>query len=158
MTNSSKKILRKSDKSALDHLSQWHDNTRYYKNKLISAAAYLNQGGRVSRAQSRGQSRGNSRQTRHGSPSRAQRYYDVGEGMKQCPECMSVFHYSESHSCVYYLQRLIRTIVGDTAYERAHHILDSNINLNSKDAQIELGTMEELMQDYQKSYTMKLER
>ena len=82
----------------------------------------------------------------------------MGEGLKQCPECMCAFHYSESHSCIYYLQRLIRTIVCDTSYERAHHILDSNMNLNSNDALIELGTMEELMQDYQKSYTMKLER
>jgi hypothetical protein len=86
------------------------------------------------------------------------RAYDIGDGMKQCQECQAVYHCAEHHSCIYYLQRLIRTIVGDTAYDRAQHNLESNININQKDVVIELGTMEELQQDYQKSFTNKLER
>ena len=41
----------------------------------------------------------------------------------------------------------MRTIVGDTAFERARSNVDQNINIEDKHLAIELGTMEELMQD-----------
>jgi len=52
-------------------------------------------------------------------PSRKGHSYDVGVGLKQCAECNAVYSSSDVHSCVYYLQRLMRTIVGDTAFVRA---------------------------------------
>ena len=39
--------------------------------------------------------------------------------MKQCVECSATFNYTDAHSCVNYLQRLVRTIVGDAAFDRA---------------------------------------
>ena len=51
------------------------------------------------------------------------------------------------HSCAYYLQRLLRTIVGDLAFERAQKNVDDNIHLDVKVLKVELGTSEELIQD-----------
>ena len=89
----------------------------------------------------------------------AGRAYAIGDGLKQCDECGATFSTSsDDHSCVYYLQRLLRTVVGDTAFQRAQHNLDSNINLKSKDVVIELGTMEEIIQDIYGGMTVKIER
>ena len=45
--------------------------------------------------------------------------YDNGDGVKRCSDCNAVYSSTDVHSCVYYLQRLIRTIVGDRAFDRA---------------------------------------
>ena len=52
------------------------------------------------------------------------RSISIGEGMRQCQDCSATFSASDVHSCVYYLQRLLRTIVGDTAFERAQANVD----------------------------------
>jgi len=41
-----------------------------------------------------------------------------------CQDCSATFSTTDIHSCVYYLQRLIRTIVGDTVFGKAQASVD----------------------------------
>ena len=70
---------------------------------------------------------------------------DIGNGFKECQECSATFPATDVHSCVNYLQRLMRTIVGDTAFERAQNVLESSNGKHSIKPFVELGTLEELM-------------
>ena len=45
--------------------------------------------------------------------------------MRRCQECNGTFSMSETHSCVSYLSRLMKTIVGETAYDRAIKVLEN---------------------------------
>ena len=83
---------------------------------------------------------------------------DIGNGFKECQECGAMFNSTDVHSCVNYLQRLIRTIVGDTAFERAQHVIETNNGKDIIQPSVNLGTLEELMQDSFTSFTTKFER
>ena len=43
----------------------------------------------------------------------------VADGVKQCTECNATFSSSDVHSCSNYLARLLKSIVGETAFDRA---------------------------------------
>ena len=49
------------------------------------------------------------------------------EGVKLCLECQGTFM-GENHSCIQYMQKLIRAIVGDLSYERASNLLNLEKN------------------------------
>ena len=62
---------------------------------------------------------------------------------------------SETHSCVSYLSKLMKTIVGTTAFERAQNAIEEQANFRQnrktksamEDPQTVLGTLEEYFQD-----------
>ena len=52
------------------------------------------------------------------------------------------------HSCAFYLQRLLRTIVGDQLFEQAKKTLDSTISSTSEREDTEKsGVLEEALQE-----------
>ena len=66
------------------------------------------------------------------------------------------------HNCVNYLTRLLKAIVGDTAYDRAQSRLDgAKISTTKKSGHIysnEFGTLEELFSDSINGIKSRLER
>jgi hypothetical protein len=43
----------------------------------------------------------------------------ISEGKKMCQDCSMTFSSTDVHSCVYFLQQMLRTIVGEKTFENA---------------------------------------
>jgi len=141
--NSYRKQTRHVPRTTLDQLTSLGVQTNKYRKSSM-----LDNNDR----KSRGSARGHSRQMLNGNvlganSSRRGYSFDIGNGLKQCAECTATFSSSDVHSCVNYLQKLMRTVVGDTAFKRAQVNLDSSLRQDSKEIAVELGTIEELLQD-----------
>ena len=82
-------------------------------------------------------------------------------GQKQCQECSATFSSSDVHSCVNYLQKLLKVIVGETAFSKAQIAVDTteqSISPQKHKLGYELGTLEELMQDSFVGFRNRMER